>query len=58
MKKDVQIGVRVTSELRDALRKLAEADQRPLSSYITLVLQRHVAGDGPAAKAAPPSRRR
>jgi predicted DNA-binding protein len=42
MKKDVQIGVRMTAELRDRLKRLAEADKRSLASYITVVLEEHV----------------
>ncbi len=41
MKKDVQISIRIPSEVRDALRKLALKDKRPLSSYISLVLEEH-----------------
>ena len=42
MKKDVQIGVRMPSELRDQLKKLAAADKRSLAAYIVLVLEEHV----------------
>lgn len=42
MKKDVQIGIRMSSTLRDELRRMAEAENRTLASYIVLVLQRHV----------------
>lgn len=42
MKKDVQVGVRMSSDLRDALKKLAAADKRSLAAYITLVLEEHV----------------
>jgi hypothetical protein len=41
MKKDVQVGVRMTSELRNRLRELAAADRRTLAAYITLVLLAH-----------------
>ncbi len=43
MKKDIQIGVRMSSEMREKLKKLAEADKRSLASYITLVLEAHLA---------------
>lgn len=43
MKKDVQIGVRMTAELRDKLKALAEGDKRTLASYITILLEQHVA---------------
>lgn len=43
MKRDVQIAVRVRSELRDALRKLATADKRTLSAYIEIILEEHLA---------------
>lgn len=43
MKKDAQVVVRMPSELRDKLRKLAEADKRALAAYITIVLEQHVA---------------
>lgn len=43
MKKDVQISIRISAELRDKLKKLAEADRRALAGYITIVLEQHVA---------------
>lgn len=49
MKKDTSVNVRLTSELKAELQKLASADARKLSAYIELVLSAHVA----AAKAAP-----
>jgi len=42
MKKDVQISVRISSTLRDALQECAEADNRSLAGYITILLQQHV----------------
>lgn len=41
-KKDVQIGVRMSSELRDKLRRLAETDGRTFASYVVRVLEEHV----------------
>lgn len=41
MKRDVQIGVRITSELKKRLERLAEADQRKLADYIRIVLEKH-----------------
>lgn len=43
MKKDVQIGIRMSSEMRDELRQLATADNRSLASYIVHVLSTHLA---------------
>lgn len=43
MKKDVQIGVRMSSEMRDKLKKLADTDKRALADYIRIVLEQHVA---------------
>ncbi|AHB50383.1 hypothetical protein W911_15460 [Hyphomicrobium nitrativorans NL23] len=42
MKKDTSVNVRLTSELKAALQKLANADARKLSAYIELVLSAHV----------------
>lgn len=42
MRKNTQITVRVTDELRDKLKQLATDDDRPLASYITRLLQQHV----------------
>ena len=39
--RDALIGFRVTSELKARLEKLAEADNRPLSNYLEVVLQAH-----------------
>lgn len=43
MKKDIQVTVRIPSELRDKLQVLADADHRKLAAYITLILESHVA---------------
>lgn len=43
MKKDTSVNVRLTSELRAELQRLADADDRKLSAYIERVLQAHVA---------------
>jgi hypothetical protein len=42
MKKDVQISVRISSALRDALQECADADNRSLAGYITILLQQHI----------------
>ena len=42
MKKDTSVNVRLTSELREELQRLANADGRKLSGYIERVLQLHV----------------
>ncbi|HRN84263.1 MAG TPA: hypothetical protein PK857_05525 [Hyphomicrobium sp.] len=42
MKKDTSVNVRLTSELRAALQRLADADDRTLSAYIERVLRLHV----------------
>jgi predicted transcriptional regulator len=36
------VNIRLTSELRSQLQRLAEADSRKLSAYIELVLRGHV----------------
>jgi predicted transcriptional regulator len=42
MKRDTSVNVRLTSELRDELQRLAEANRRTLSDYIRLLLEEHV----------------
>jgi len=42
MKKDTSVNVRLTSELKAELQKLANQDSRKLSAYIELVLNAHV----------------
>lgn len=37
------IGFRIPAKLKASLEKLAEKDRRPLSDYIRLVLEDHVA---------------
>ena len=41
MKRDTQISIRLPSELRATLQRLADADKRSLASYIMLVLDEH-----------------
>lgn len=41
-KRDAQLTIRLPSELRDELQRLADADHRSLASYITLALEKHV----------------
>ncbi len=42
MKKDTSVNVRLTSELREKLQELADADGRKLSNYIERLLTAHV----------------
>ena len=42
MKKDTSVNIRLTSELRAQLQRLADEDDRKLSAYIERVLQAHV----------------
>lgn len=42
MKKDTSVNVRLTSDERAELQRLADADKRKLSDYIRLVLQAHL----------------
>ena len=42
MKKDTSVNVRLTSDERAELQRLADADERKLSDYIRLVLQAHL----------------
>ena len=46
MKRDTSVNVRITSEMRDALQRLADADGRKLSGYIVRVLELHVQDQG------------
>jgi predicted transcriptional regulator len=39
--RDALIGFRVTSDLKEQLEQLAEADNRPLSNYLEHVLKAH-----------------
>jgi predicted transcriptional regulator len=43
MKKDTSVNVRLTSDLKEKLQRLADRDSRKLSAYIELVLVAHVA---------------
>jgi predicted transcriptional regulator len=43
MKKDTSVNVRLTSDLKEKLQRLADRDSRKLSAYIELVLAAHVA---------------
>jgi len=43
MKKSAPLSIRITPELKEALEELAAADRRPLSSYVQLALEEHVA---------------
>ena len=46
MKKDCHLDLWVDEDLELALRRLAEAEDRKLSAYMRLVLQRHVENCG------------
>jgi predicted DNA-binding protein len=48
MKRDTSVNVRLTSELRQRLQKLADADGRTLSAYIERVLRQHAEAAKPA----------
>jgi predicted transcriptional regulator len=43
MKKTAPLSIRITPDLKEALETLAAADRRPLSSYVQLALEEHVA---------------
>jgi hypothetical protein len=50
MAKPAPTSIRLPADLKASLQKLADADRRPLSSYIQLVLEGHVraqCGDSP-----------
>jgi predicted transcriptional regulator len=42
MKRDTSVNVRLRSEVRDELQRLADANKRTLSDYIRLLLEEHV----------------
>jgi hypothetical protein len=45
-KREVILSVRVSEDLADAIRGLADADERPLSKYIEMLLRRHASEKG------------
>jgi hypothetical protein len=47
-KREVILSVRVSDDLADAIRGLAEADERPISKYIEMLLRRHASEKGVA----------
>lgn len=49
MKKDAQISIRLPSQVLDELKALADADQRKVSDYISVLLVKHVAKARPKA---------
>lgn len=59
MKKTAAVNLRLTEELRDKIKRLADADGRELSGYIRRVLELHVQAEEERAakRAAPPKRR-
>jgi predicted DNA-binding protein len=42
MEKTEQVGVRITKEMKDQLKKLADAENRTLSGYIETILKKMV----------------
>lgn len=50
MKKSAPISIRISPDLKDAIVKLAEADKRSVSTYIEIVLEKHVAEAQASAK--------
>jgi predicted DNA binding CopG/RHH family protein len=46
MKRDTSVNLRITSELRAELQRLADADGRKLSGYIVRLLELHVHDQG------------
>ena len=48
MKRDTSVNLRITSELRAELQRLADADGRKLSGYIVRLLELHVQAQGDA----------
>ena len=46
MKRDTSVNLRITSELRAELQRLADADGRKLSGYIVRILELHVQDQG------------
>ena len=49
MKRDSSVNVRLTTELKAKLQKLADADGRKLSNYIERVLLAHIQSGEPEA---------
>ena len=43
MNKTASLSYRVPAQLKEALRKLADADKRKLDAYVQLVLEEHIA---------------
>jgi len=58
----VTLHIRIEEALADALKAMADADERKISPYVARVLRRHVETDGPAVgvtlKVPPASKRR
>lgn len=50
VKKDTSVNIRLTSELRAELQRLADEDGRKLSAYIERLLQLHVRADSKEAE--------
>ncbi len=57
MKKDASVNLRLTSELRSKLQRLADADGRKLSNYIERVLVAHVESTSGKDRPEPRSKR-
>lgn len=48
--KTAPLSIRITPDLKAELQKLADADKRPLASYVEIVLETHVAAQGKKTK--------
>lgn len=57
MKKDTSVNVRLTTELRAKLQRLADSDARTLSAYIFRILQLHADAPEQSEKATETPRR-
>jgi len=58
MKRDEVLNIRVPSEVKEALRKAAEADDRSLSTMAVRILREWLEGHGHIATSTPTKRRR
>jgi hypothetical protein len=47
-KRTVTLHIRIDEPLADALKAMADADERKISPYVARVLRRHVETEGPA----------
>jgi len=58
MKRDDVLNVRVPSEVKEALRKAAEADERSVSVLVVRILRDWLVDHGHLARTDPPKRKR